>query len=252
MADKTFTPTSSSRAPIAEATAAAAAASGACAFIMTSAASQAAQLALGVHTGSRILGMRLLPSLFGACTITLASIASVEVAALGAAAAVAVSTGRDLNDLRHAHASVSHASSALLGSACFLALGGRFWAVSPSGLSTLGAYANTARASLPATLAYASGPERAAIQEFGRKFGCHSCGARPWRLTAAITGGTRLRYNADHMPPLAEVGLTRSPSTVALPTYHCSCARAHALPYLAPHMLCCPTTPAAGAAGRSR
>ena len=95
----------------------------------------------------------------------------------------------------------THASSVLLGGACFLALGGRFWALSPSSLSTLGAFANTKKGSLPATLAYATAAKRSEIQELGRRFGCHTCGARPWPLW----GRAQLRYNADHMPPLAEV-----------------------------------------------
>ena len=89
----------------------------------------------------------------------------------------------------------------LLGGACFLALGGRFWALSPSSLSTLGAFANTKKGSLPATLAYATAAKRSEIQQLGRRFGCHTCGARPWPLW----GRAQLRYNADHMPPLAEV-----------------------------------------------
>jgi hypothetical protein len=178
----------------------AATASGACAFVTTAAAAQAAQLLLGVHTGTRILGLRLVPSLLGACTVAAASVASVEVAAWAAVAAAAAAAGERV-PLKRADGTPSPTSSVLLGGACFTALGGRFWALSPSSLSTLGAYANTAQASLPATLAYASGAERTAIQQFGRRFGCHTCGARPWLLR----GRTRLRYHADHMPPLAEV-----------------------------------------------
>ena len=41
---------------------------------------------------------------------------------------------------------------------------GRFWRLSPSSLTSLGAFSDTARASLPATLKYASASERAAVK----------------------------------------------------------------------------------------
>ena len=181
---------------------AAATASGTCAFMTTAALAQALQLRLGVHTGTRTLGLCVLPSLLGMCTVAAASIASVEAAAWGAAAAAAAAVGErvPLRRVRATHGT-THASSILLGGACFLALGGRFWGLSPSSLSTLGAFANTKKGSLPATLAYATAAKRSEIQELGRRFGCHTCGARPWPLW----GRAQLRYNADHMPPLAEV-----------------------------------------------
>ena len=181
---------------------AAATASGTCAFMTTAALAQALQLRLGVHTGTRTLGLCVLPSLLGMCTVAAASIASVEAAAWTAAAAAAAVVGERV-PLRRARAThgTTHASSVLLGGACFLALGGRFWALSPSSLSTLGAFANTKKGSLPATLAYATAAKRSEIQQLGRRFGCHTCGARPWLLW----GRPQLRYNADHMPPLAEV-----------------------------------------------
>ena len=181
---------------------AAATASGTCAFMTTAALAQALQLRLGVHTGTRTLGLCVLPSLLGMCTVAAASIASVEAAAWAAAAAAAAAVGErvPLRRVRATHGT-THASSVLLGGACFLALGGRFWALSPSSLSTLGAFANTKKGSLPATLAYATAAKRSEIQELGRRFGCHTCGARPWPLW----GRAQLRYNADHMPPLAEV-----------------------------------------------
>ena len=176
---------------------AAATASGACTFMTTAALAQALQLRLGVHTGLRVL-----PSLLGMCTVAAASIASVEAAAWAAAAAAAAAVGErvPLRRVRATHGT-TYASSVVLGGACFLALGGRFRALSPSSLSSLGAFANTKKGSLPATLAYATRSERSTIQELGRRFGCHTCGARPWPLW----GGAQLRYNADHMPPLAEV-----------------------------------------------
>ena len=181
---------------------AAATVSGTCAFMTTAGLAQALQLRLGVHTGTSVLGLRVLPSLLGACTVAVASVASVEAAAWAAAAAAAAAVGErvPLRRARATHGS-THASSVLLGYACFLALRGRFWALSPSSLSTLGAFANTKKGSLPATLAYATSAKRAEIQQLGRRFGCHTCGARPWPLW----GRPQLRYNADHMPPLAEV-----------------------------------------------
>ena len=181
---------------------AAATASGTCTFMTTAALAQALQLRLGVHTGTRTLGLRVLPSLLGMCTVAAASIASVEAAAWAAAAAAAAAVGErvPLRRVRATHGT-TYASSVVLGGACFLALGGRFRALSPSSLSSLGAFANTKKGSLPATLAYATRSERSTIQELGRRFGCHTCGARPWPLWARA----QLRYNADHMPPLAEV-----------------------------------------------
>jgi len=153
------------------------------AFIGTTAIAQAAQIPLGINSGSRVMGLPLVPNGLGAVAV-----------AAGSCAAVTAS----------AHASSLHATvdratlmgAALLGSAAFLALGGRFWALSPSGLSTLGAFSRMG-GSLPATLAYATAAERAAIQRLGRKFGCHTCGAR-----LLLSSG---RFNADHMPPLYEV-----------------------------------------------
>lgn len=181
---------------------AAATASGTCTFMTTAALAQVLQLRLGVHTGTRTLGLCVLPSLLGMCTVAAASIASVEAAAWAAATVAAAAVGErvPLRRVRATHGT-TYASSVVLGGACFLALGGRFRALSPSSLSSLGAFANTKKGSLPATLAYATRSQRFKIQELGRRFGCHTCGARPWPLG----GRAQLRYNADHMPPLAEV-----------------------------------------------
>ena len=172
-------------------------ASGGITFIGTCTASQLAQKALlNIHTGSRwIAGVRLVPSLLGACTIGAASVASVVV---GEAVAGAIDDNQHLRR-PHSHASVT----AVLGAACFLGFGGRFWRLSPSGLADLGALANTARGSLPATLAYATKAEREAMQVLGRRFGCHSCGARP-------LFGSTVKYIADHQPPLATVKLANA------------------------------------------
>ena len=60
----------------------------------------------------------------------------------------------------------------------------------PSSLTSLGAFSDTARASLPATLKYASASERAAIQSLGLRFGCHTCGVK-----------SSVQWIADHQPP---------------------------------------------------
>ena len=137
--------------------------------------------ALRLTTGSRTLGMRLAPNALGVAAVAVGSCA-----ALAAADAARDSAREGRRRLP--------ASTALAGTACFVLLGGRFWALSPSSFTTLGTFANTARGSLPATLSYATSEQRARIQELGRRFGCHTCGRR-WRT----------RFNADHMPPLAEV-----------------------------------------------
>lgn len=183
----------SCRRPVAEV------AGGAAAFAAAIYGAHTIQHALGVHTASRILGVRALPNLLGVCAVAAASgLSLVAAEAAGAAAAPFA------DDVRDAHGrlrprpllggAVSAPAAALLGGACFVALGGRFWALSPSNLATLGAYARTATGSLPATLNYASSAERAAIQRLGRTIGCHSCGAR-W--------GTS--FIGDHMPPVSEV-----------------------------------------------
>ena len=168
------------------------------AFIGACAASQLAQLTLlNVHTGSRwIGGLRVAPSLLGVCTVGAASVASV---AVGEAVASALSGDKSKRPDVHA------STTALLGAACFLGLGGRFWRLSPSGLADLGALANTARGSLPASLAYANRAEREAIQALGRRFGCHSCGARP-----LLPLGKSMSFIADHQPPLASVRLANA------------------------------------------
>ncbi|TDH71942.1 uncharacterized protein CCR75_003147 [Bremia lactucae] len=76
-----------------------------------------------------------------------------------------------------------------MGLLCFKLLGGRMSALAPSPLANLGAF-HLRKASLPATIEYATSVERGIIQEFGRLYGCHTCGAK-----------RGVRYHADHMPP---------------------------------------------------
>lgn len=77
----------------------------------------------------------------------------------------------------------------LMGVLCFTMLGGRMTAVAPSNYSNLGAF-HLKKASLPATAEYATPVERGIIQEFGRLYGCHTCGVK-----------RGVKYHADHMPP---------------------------------------------------
>ena len=163
---------------------------GGMAWVLTCAASQLAQLSLlKVHTGHRFM-----PSLMGIATISAASVLSLQAGEQGL---------RRYAGNGAQWPKISALTAALLGGACFAALGGRsLTCFSPSGLAHLGALANTARGSLPATLAYASRAEREAIQQLGRRFGCHSCGARP--LGPLRKSGAVL-FHADHQPPLAEV-----------------------------------------------
>ncbi|ETM56292.1 hypothetical protein PPTG_00648 [Phytophthora nicotianae INRA-310] len=76
-----------------------------------------------------------------------------------------------------------------MGLMCFKLLGGRMSALAPSPFVNLGAF-HLKKASLPATVEYATSVERGIIQEFGRLFGCHTCGVK-----------RGVRYHADHMPP---------------------------------------------------
>ncbi|CAI5710995.1 unnamed protein product [Hyaloperonospora brassicae] len=77
----------------------------------------------------------------------------------------------------------------VMGLACFKLLGGRMSALAPSPFADLGAF-HLKKASLPATVDYATSVERGIIQEFGRLYGCHTCGVK-----------RGVRYHADHMPP---------------------------------------------------
>ncbi|KAI9905938.1 hypothetical protein PsorP6_013632 [Peronosclerospora sorghi] len=77
----------------------------------------------------------------------------------------------------------------VMGLLCFKLLGGRLSALAPSPFANLGAF-HLKKASLPATAEYATTVERGIIQEFGRLYGCHTCGVK-----------YGVRYHADHMPP---------------------------------------------------
>lgn len=70
----------------------------------------------------------------------------------------------------------------------FTALGGRFWAISPSSYTHIGSFA---RKSIPCSPEYASSAQRAKLEKMFRKWGCHTCGS-----TSQSVG-----FHADHMPP---------------------------------------------------
>jgi hypothetical protein len=61
--------------------------------------------------------------------------------------------------------------------------------LAPSHYANLGAF-HLKKASLPATEEYADSIGRGIIQEFGRLYGCHTCGIK-----------RGVQYHADHMPP---------------------------------------------------
>jgi hypothetical protein len=87
-----------------------------------------------------------------------------------------------------------------IGVIVYKSLGGRFWSISPSSLTTLGSFARTFQ-SLPATSKYASPSERIKIEHLGRKIGCHTCGSRK----IFSRGKNGIKFIADHMPPQAVV-----------------------------------------------
>lgn len=87
-----------------------------------------------------------------------------------------------------------------IGAIVYKGLGGRFWSISPSSLTTLGSFARTFQ-SLPATFKYASPSERIKIEQLGRKVGCHTCGSRK----IFSRGKNGIKFIADHMPPQAVV-----------------------------------------------
>ena len=76
--------------------------------------------------------------------------------------------------------------SCTIGLVAYKVLGGRFWTISPSTYTNLGAFS---RRSIPATERYANASQRLRIEQLGRTFGCHTCGSRA------------RSFVGDHMPP---------------------------------------------------
>ena len=138
------------------------------AFFAVGAASRMAQGALGLTT--RLVVAPQLCTLLTVC--------------LGSVAASAAARGRDvapsLDDV---------ARSCACGVFAYAALGGGPRSFAPSHVSSVGAFGARAY-SLPAGHAYATAAQRDALAAFGRKVGCHTCGAR------------RFAFIADHQPPL--------------------------------------------------
>ena len=168
--------------------AAAACAAGGAAYIAALALGQCLMLRLGVTTATRVVGLPLVPALCGAGTVSVASTLSLR-------AADAASSRLSTRRARPLHEVGSTFATAAIGLVLFRLTSGRFWALSPSCVTGLGAFSRTKGGSIAASLAYATTAERKLIQQLGRKFGCHSCGVR----------SVGIRFNADHMPPLAEV-----------------------------------------------
>ncbi|PIK40852.1 hypothetical protein BSL78_22282 [Apostichopus japonicus] len=81
--------------------------------------------------------------------------------------------------------------------AVFLALRGKVRSVLPSNVLHPGAFA---KESLPASDNYATSSQRSKLMKFGKRYGCHSCGAR----------FTVQDFIADHQPPLAVMRRKRS------------------------------------------
>ena len=168
-------------------------AAGHAAFYVVLLAAQRLQLPLGVTT-AKGLGLRLMPSLFGAAAVAGGSIASVA-----ASDAIHVAAPHTTSRLDECPAS----GVAVTGVGLYSLLsGGRLWANSPSCLRSLGAFAQARRGSLPASANYATSAQREAIQRLGHRYGCHTCGIRGGGMWAWLAQQEAVRFNADHMPPL--------------------------------------------------
>jgi hypothetical protein len=166
--------------------------SGGAVFVLALSLSQVLQGGIFRIAASTPLGI---PNLLGAVTVAGASYAAVHTSD---AVACALSThdleqARDKLLHRITHPNSADIGISLFGMGLYKSLGGVFQGVAPSLVDNLGAYSR-ARASLPASLLYATGEERAVINTFGEVFGCHTCGR--------VKGH---KYNADHMPPLKYV-----------------------------------------------
>ena len=101
-----------------------------------------------------------------------------------------------------------------LGLLSFQVFGGRYWTISPSSYTHLGSFARIPF-SLPASVdKYATPSQRLAIEKLGRRYGCHTCGAR--KIVSSIStnvqnkiplsqSSSNVQFHADHMPPNAIV-----------------------------------------------
>jgi hypothetical protein len=161
-------------------------------FVLALSLSQVLQGGIFRIAASTPLGI---PNLLGAVTVAGASFAAVHTSDAVACALSTHDLEQATDKLLHR---ITHPNSAdigicLFGLGLYKSLGGVFQGVAPSLVDNLGAYSR-ARASLPASLLYATGEERAVINTFGEVFGCHTCGR--------VKGH---KYNADHMPPLKYV-----------------------------------------------
>lgn len=140
------------------------------AFFAVTAASRCAQAALGIST-------RLPP---------VASFATLVTVAVGAVAASCAGGGQ-MHFERPTADDVVRAS--ICGLTAYAILGGRLTSLSPSNLSSVGAFGRRA-ASLPASRIYATDAQRRQLADMGRRFGCHTCGVK-----------RSFQWIADHQPP---------------------------------------------------
>lgn len=145
--------------------------------------SQAVQFVLGITTRTPLL-----PTVLG-----IGSVCAASAAAIRAIDSIGELAGQQRRSLGAVYGRADpDAAAALTGVVLHACLGAaRFWSLSPSSLSTTGAFARRA-ASLPAGVDYATTAQRQRLQRFGKQFGCHTCGTRFATL-----------YVGDHVPPLS-------------------------------------------------
>lgn len=129
-------------------------------------------------------------TLAGGAVVCASAVASLEVASQGAFVQEALALALAQPPLEQGDALRAEKQAAFVvgAAAVFRALGGRYRSVLPSDVLHPGAHAH---ASVPATTAKATRPQKQAVARLGRRHGCHSCGRR-----RGVPG-----FCADHMPP---------------------------------------------------
>jgi hypothetical protein len=167
---------------------------GGAAFILTLAASQVFQGGVLRVSCCTSLGV---PAAIGAVSVAGGGIISLRAGQLAGDASRGVRVTPELVlDRLWAPVSEKEKGVAALSLALFTCLGGgvgAFSGIAPSVVSNVGAFGQR-RASLPATVEYATSDQRAVMTRLGRIFGCHTCG-----------NASQKSYISDHMPPLKYV-----------------------------------------------
>ena len=115
-----------------------------------------------------------------------ASLATLVTVAVGAVAASCAGR-RQMHFERPTADDVVRAS--ICGLTAYAVLGGRLTSLSPSNLSSVGAFGRRS-ASLQASRSYATDAQRRQLADLGRRFGCHTCGVKQ-----------SFQWIADHQPP---------------------------------------------------